>query len=180
MFLVRFIFISFAYPLFQIMTAKPDKIQTDIFMQIVQHAPLISIDLILHNENNEILLGLRNNQPAKDFWFVPGGRIYKDETLRDAFSRILSAETGLFLDMDQATFHGVYEHLYPDQNFMNEAGFGTHYIVLAFDLHLTGELSSLPRNQHSDYKWQPVADILNDGLVHQNTKNYFNGTRLIG
>ena len=123
------------------MTVIPEKIPTDIFMQIVRYAPLISIDLILHNENNEILLGWRNNQPAKDFWFVPGGRIYKDETLRDAFSRILAAETGLSMDIDQATFHGVYEHLYPDQNFMNEAGFGTHYIVLAFDLPLAAELS---------------------------------------
>jgi colanic acid biosynthesis protein WcaH len=63
---------------------------------------------------------------------------------------------------------------------MNEAGFGTHYIVLAFDIHLTGELSSLPLVQHSDYKWQAIPDILENVLVHQNTKNYFNGTRLIG
>ena len=162
------------------MLIKPEKIPTDIFMQIVRHAPLISIDLLIHNENNEILLGWRNNQPAKDYWFVPGGRIYKNETLRDAFSRIMSAETGLTLDIDQAEFHGIFEHFHPEQNFMNEAGFGTHYIVLAFHIHLSGEISSLPMHQHSDYKWQSIPDLLDDTLVHQYTKNYFNGTRLIG
>ena len=163
-----------------IMFLKPEKIPTDTFMQIVRHTPLISIDLLMHNENNEILLGWRNNQPAKDYWFVPGGRIYKDETIRDAFTRIMTAETGLVLNISQAEFHGIYEHFHPEQNFMNEAGFGTHYIVLAFDIQLTGKVASFPMYQHSDYKWQSIADLLDDTLVHPYTKNYFNGTRLIG
>jgi colanic acid biosynthesis protein WcaH len=162
------------------MPLKPEKIPADIFMQIVRNTPLISIDLLMHNENNEILLGWRNNQPAKDFWFVPGGRIYKNEPIRDAFTRIVSAETGLSLDIDQAGFHGIYEHFHPDQNYMNEAGFGTHYIVLAFDIQLAGELTSPPMYQHSDYKWLTIPELLDDTLVHQYTKNYFNGTRLIG
>jgi colanic acid biosynthesis protein WcaH len=162
------------------MPLKPEKIPTAIFMQIVRHAPLVSIDLLIHNKNNEILLGWRNNQPAKDYWFVPGGRIYKNEPLRDAFSRIISAETGLTLDIKESKFHGIYEHFHPEQNFMNEAGFGTHYIVLAFDIQLTGELTSFPMQQHSDYKWQSIADLLDDSHVHQYTKNYFNGTMLIG
>jgi colanic acid biosynthesis protein WcaH len=162
------------------MLSRPDKIPADIFMQIVRNTPLISIDLLLHNENNEILLGWRNNQPAKNHWFVPGGRIYKNETIKDAFSRIMTAETGLTMEMEQAGFHGIYEHFHPDQNFMDEAGFGTHYIVLSFDIQLAGELNSLPLHQHSDYKWLAIPDLLDDPLVHQYTKNYFNGTRLIG
>jgi colanic acid biosynthesis protein WcaH len=162
------------------MFSKPEKIPTDLFMQIVRHTPLISIDLLIHNENNEILLGWRNNLPAKDYWFVPGGRIYKNETIRDAFTRILSAETGLAKAFDQAEFHGLYEHFHPEQNFMNEAGFGTHYIVLAFDLQLTGGLTSLPMLQHSDYKWQTIPELLEDTLVHQYTKNYFTTPGLIG
>jgi colanic acid biosynthesis protein WcaH len=162
------------------MILKPEKIPTDIFMQIVRNTPLISIDFLMHNENNEILLGWRNNQPAKDFWFVPGGRIYKNETIRDAFSRIMTAETGLTLDMEQAVFRGIYEHFHPDQNFMNEPGFGTHYIVLAFEIQMARELTSLPLNQHSDYKWESISELLDDALVHPYTKNYFNGTRLIG
>jgi colanic acid biosynthesis protein WcaH len=162
------------------MLLKPEKIPADIFMQIVRNAPLISIDLLVHNEFNEILLGWRNNQPAKDFWFVPGGRIYKNETIGDAFSRIMTAETGLSVDIREAAFHGIYEHFHPDQNFMNEPGFGTHYIVIAFDIRITGELSMLPMHQHSDYKWLTIAGLLDDSLVHQYTKNYFNGTGLIG
>src|SRR5512133_3386817 len=147
------------------MILKPEKIPTDIFMQIVRNTPLISIDFLMHNENNEILLGWRNNQPAKDFWFVPGGRIYKNETIRDAFSRITTAETGPTLDMEQGVFRGIYAHFHPDQNFMNEPGFGTHYIVLAFEIQMARELTSLPLNQHSDYKWESISDLLDDALV---------------
>lgn len=41
---------------------------------------LISIDLIILKKTNEVLLGQRNNCLAKGYWFVPSGRILKNET----------------------------------------------------------------------------------------------------
>ena len=63
------------------------------FISIVKNTPLVSIDLVIENKEGEILLGWRNNQPAKGYWFVPGGRIRKDENFRKAFNRILKTET---------------------------------------------------------------------------------------
>jgi colanic acid biosynthesis protein WcaH len=40
-------------------------------------------------------MGWRENEPAKRTWFVPGGRIRKDEKIADAFERIIRTETGL-------------------------------------------------------------------------------------
>jgi len=148
----------------------------DTFMQVVRHTPLISIDLLIYNDNNEVLLGWRNNLPARNFWFVPGGRIYKDESIRDAFPRITHNEAGMSLNTGQADFHGIYEHFYPNENFAYEAGFGTHYVVLAFEVKLPGELTSLPREQHTLYKWMSVAELLEHDQVHPYVKNYFNGT----
>ncbi|MEG1251614.1 MAG: NUDIX domain-containing protein, partial [Citrobacter sp.] len=59
----------------------------DIFQTIVQNTPLISIDFIVKNERDEVLLGKRVNKPAKGYWFVPGGRIFKNETIFQAFKR---------------------------------------------------------------------------------------------
>jgi len=48
------------------------------FLEVVERAPLVSIDLIVRRGDGLVLLGRRTNEPAKDFWFVPGGRIYKN------------------------------------------------------------------------------------------------------
>ncbi|HGY7193620.1 TPA: NUDIX domain-containing protein, partial [Escherichia coli] len=56
------------------------------FKNIIRNTPLISIDLIIQNEKDEYLVGKRNNRPARGFWFVPGGRILKDESLDNGFA----------------------------------------------------------------------------------------------
>ncbi|MDP2000518.1 MAG: hypothetical protein Q8K22_13130 [Rhodoferax sp.] len=51
----------------------------DTFLDVVNHTPLVAVDLVLVRGGHEVLLGLRNNRPAQGFWFVPGGRILKNE-----------------------------------------------------------------------------------------------------
>ena len=122
------------------------------FRDLVMNAPLVSIDLIVRNEANEVLLGLRRNDPAKNTWFVPGGRIWKDEKIAAAFKRITQDELGTALDLKSARFIGVWEHFH-EGNFANEGGFGTHYIVLAHELKVSTASSALPLKQHSNYLW---------------------------
>ncbi len=69
-------------------TSKFSKLSDKEFMNLIKNAPLVSIDLIVKNKKDEVLLGLRKNAPAKGTWFVPGGRIGKNETLQEAFKRI--------------------------------------------------------------------------------------------
>ena len=51
---------------------------------VIRLAPLIAIDLVIRNARDEVLLGLRKNEPAKGCYFVPGGMILKNERLADA------------------------------------------------------------------------------------------------
>ena len=81
------------------------------FATVVRATPLISIDLIVENERGEFLLGQRTNRPAQGYWFVPGGRVQKDETLAQAFERLTLAELGLRLPDSQ---HDDYRWLKPD------------------------------------------------------------------
>ena len=142
------------------------------FLQVVRDAPLVSVDLIVHDRAGAVLVGLRTSPPAKGFWFVPGGRIYKDERKADAFARIARAELGLELAEREARFLGVFEHLYPD-NAGELPGFGTHYVVLGYEVRLPESLTTLPDAQHSAYRWLTPDALRADRQVHPNTKAYF-------
>lgn len=143
------------------------------FLDVVRLTPLVAIDLIVRDTSERVLIGHRRNRPARGTWFVPGGRILKDETLDAAFVRITDAELGVAkLARDGARFEGVFEHHYAD-NFAGEPGVSTHYIVLAYALQLTGDAAVGRPDQHSDYLWLTPAELLARDDVHENTKAYF-------
>ena len=141
------------------------------FAEVVRLTPLVSIDLILRNSNGDALLGVRNNEPAKGFYFVPGGRILKNERIADAFQRILLSETGALADIGQSTFKGVFEHFY-ETNFASRSDFGTHYVVLAYELSQRFDDVRLD-SQHSAFEWWNDERIRTSRAVHANTRAYF-------
>ena len=145
------------------------------FSQVVAFAPLISIDLILKSADSQFLLGERLNRPAQGFWFVPGGRVFKNETLDDAFVRITSAELGLSFKRSAAEFVGVYEHFYEDSQFgEHQLDSSTHYVAMAYVINVPSkELISPPKEQHGQYAWWNLSDIANSQSVHRFTKDYF-------
>ena len=140
------------------------------FTQIIKNTPLISIDLIIENSKGEILLGKRINKPAQNDWFVPGGRIFKDEKLDEAFSRTTTSEIGIALKRNDVEFFGLHEHFYEDNAFNNE--FSTHYIVLAHKFQVN-EAEIKLNNQHEAYQWFDVEELLSRDDVNQYSKNYF-------
>lgn len=147
--------------------------------EVVERAPLISIDLIVTNSRNEVLLGWRTNNPAQHYWFVPGGVVRKGETLQLAYERVVLDELGISISVNRIDcFFGVFEHHYPD-NFSDLDGISTHYVVLAHrmsvDQHLPmlRDCSCLPKMQHSKYAWLPVTELLANPQVHKYTKAYF-------
>jgi colanic acid biosynthesis protein WcaH len=148
------------------------------FLTVVSNTPLIALDLILHDEDDRYLLGRRVNRPAQGAWFVPGGRVRKNERLDDAFTRLMLEELGLHrADRGDAELIGVYEHFY-DDNFSGKDGISTHYVVLGYRYRMPQRLSHLPLDQHSDYRWASADDIALDESVHENSRAYFT-TRVI-
>ena len=141
------------------------------FCHIVASTPLVSIDLIVRNEAGQVLLGQRLNRPAQGYWFVPGGRVRKDERLAAAFERLTEDELGIRLSIATADFLGPFEHFYPD-NFSG-SDFSTHYVVLGYELISSTSLDTLPEEQHSHYQWFTVPELLASEQVHPHTKLYF-------
>jgi len=151
---------------------QPAYLSHDDLRQVVRLAPLVAIDLIIRNPRNEVLLGMRNNEPAKGWYFVPGGMILKNEPLRDAFTRILKSETGLTAAIENARLLGAYEHFYANNRF-GDAGYGTHYVVLGYELKTADSAAIKRDDQHSELRWWGEPDLLTSPNVHHNTKAYF-------
>lgn len=153
------------------------KFSRSAFLTVVDQAPLVSIDLVVIDRQRRILVGRRVNEPAVGSWFVPGGRIWKGETLDEAFVRIASSELGSGpWERELSPLIGTYTHLY-QTNFAGVPGIGTHYVVLAhlIDLAMIGAIDELdpPAAQHSEYLWLGHGDDPPDGEVHPNARVYF-------
>jgi colanic acid biosynthesis protein WcaH len=143
----------------------------DDFANILRSSPLISIDLVVRDEIGRTLVGLRRNRPAQGSWFVPGGRIFKDERIDDAFLRISQDELGRKIPRGDARFLGVYEHMYAD-NALEIPDVSTHYVVLGYQLRIAADSLVLPPGQHERFRWMDVNEIHEDAAVHPNTKAF--------
>ena len=146
-------------------------LEKERFLAVVNDTPLVAIDLVVIDTDGKVLVGRRKNSPAKGFWFAPGGRICKGETLDDAFARVSMSELGMALSRKQAKLLGIYEHIYSD-NFAEIEGIGTHYVVVAYKIDIGYTGAPLPQEQHSDYAWMSPDELVHNSQVHHNTKVY--------
>ena len=81
-----------------------------------------------------------------------------------------SCKNELDIDLKSSPrFIGVFEHFYDDSIYKD---ISTHYINLAYEIELE-EIPNLPKDQHSEYKWLTVNDLLLDSQVHKYVKDYF-------
>lgn len=158
-------------PLHQDRQSPVARLETSQFKAAIASVPLVSIDLVVRC-GDRYLLGMRTNPPAQNTWFVPGGRIRKNELLADAMRRLVQEELGLPDDHPPATPRGTYEHFY-DTDFSGDTTASTHYVVLAHAMTLPDTGIALPDTQHSRYVWLTRDDILASPDVHRYSKSYF-------
>jgi len=143
-------------------------IPSEQFKTVVEHTPLISIDLVAMYQN-KVLLGKRINKPAKDFYFTTGGIVRKNESFQVAQKRIANDELGIELT-HEPKFIGVFEHFYDDSIF---GSVSIHYVNHGYLLELDNELMKIPKEQHSEYKWFTIKELLQSDEVHDYVKLYF-------
>lgn len=155
------------------------------YIDVIEHTQLVSIDLLLvstgDTSDEKILLGKRVNQPARGTWFVPGSRLYKEETIQEGVRRVSRDELGV--EINVASLVGVFDHIY-DTNFLekqaldNRQQISTHYVALGMLVHVNNETmmkinaSSAALDQHGEMQWMSFAEALARDEVHAFTKNY--------
>ncbi len=148
------------------------KLALEEFKTIVRDTVLVSLDLLMINERGEVLVGRRTHEPARDYFFVPGGRVMKGETLAAALHRVAKQETGLNVSADQVVIHGIYDHVY-DDNCFDDTAISTQYVVIACRCAINSNAWIVADHQHESLHFMPIADLIVDPQVHPYTKNYF-------
>lgn len=158
---------------------SPDK-----YYNVIKETSLISVD-ILCIYGNKVLLGKRNNEPAKGYLFNPGSRVYKYETQSEAIERVCKNEIGINVNNKKVIFLGNYDHIY-NNNFIDDA-FGTHYLTHAYIVFLDDDSQDqdqdqtqdqeikitetiTPDNQHQYLRWYNIDESLLNDEVHPYVK----------
>jgi len=122
-------------------------IEKNLYNKIREVIPTFCVDLVVTNQHNKFLLIKRTESPAKGQWWLPGGRVYKNETLREAAIRKGKEELGIEIDLKD--FVSVEETIFEDDN--------VHTINAVFHATYYGEILQLDKT-HSKYSWETEID----------------------
>ena len=144
------------------------------FKTVVEYTPLVSIDIIIMFQD-KVLLGKRVNKPALGYYFTTGGIVRKNESFQEAQKRIAKDELGIELTQ-KPKFIGVFEHFYDDSIFEE---ISTHYVNHGYLVKIREKIINIPKEQHSEYKWFSIKELLNSNEVHKYVKDYFKNLNLI-
>lgn len=134
---------------------------------IVENVPIVSVDLVVLSPSG-VVLGKRVNEPARGEWFVPGGRVRKNERLIAAVDRIAVDELGVqSLTIEESL--GCYEHIYPTADI--DGVDGKHYLANGFvvETHSTVDEMCLD-DQHDEVRAFGVSALPRD--LHEYTATY--------
>lgn len=141
------------------------------YLAVISMTHVVTVDLLIKNRDGKIMLCKHKNAPVKGFYFVPGGTIYKDETVKEGAYRMLLWEFGINIKLRSRC---VSEHIY-DTNFCDARDskgniISTRYICFAFDADLD---ENIFEEQHSDILWLTPEEILTREDVHEYIKLYY-------
>ena len=127
---------------------KIKNIPDSIYELLLEYAPRICIDIVILCDNSVLLLR-RNNEPNKDCWSLPGGRILRNEQIADAIQRRILEELGISINILALQFIGIYEWVLPLR----------HDISLTFKITLKSQPHIILDAQHSEYGWFRLANL---------------------
>jgi len=110
-----------------------ERLPDDEWRTVVRNVPIVSVDLVVRRDGG-VVLGRRKNDPARGEWFVPGGRVRKDEPLVDAVHRVAREELGVDVTVERRL--GAYEHFWEESDFDDVAT--KHYLANGFVVRTAG------------------------------------------
>lgn len=136
-----------------------NKINNLKYKKIIEYMPICCVDVVICH-CNKILLVYRNTEPAKNEWWFPGGRVYKNERLEEAAIRKAYEEVGIKVQIVKMI--GIYETMFNKGPF-DDLKSGVHTINICFLVKPTLENFKIKIDDTiSDYRWiDKIEDNLN-------------------
>ncbi len=133
---------------------KTNLIPHEDYRKIVDTMPILCMDCIVVHEGKYLLVK-RKNKPLKGEYWLPGGRVFKNETLEQAAIRKMKEEIGV--DVKVIKLAGFHEFLYEE----NELGLDSIHTLSAVFYVSPLSLDIKLDEQSEDYIW---ADFLPEQL----------------
>ena len=124
-------------------------IPAEHYKKILEVLPVLCVDIIIRNQNEECLLIKRVNEPMKGQWWVIGGRVLKGESLEQAAKRKVREEVGL--EVEKVEPVGYYEDVSGINPF--ESATPLHSVSIVFLTHIQNEQRITLDYQSSDWKY---------------------------
>lgn len=107
------------------------RLSNEDFAYIYSKVPRFNVDLIIRNEEGGVVLVKRSIEPHIGSWHLPGGTLYKGETIYEASVRVAKAETGF--DTKVVRQLGFME--FPEEK---RGDLLVHTVTVVLELHITG------------------------------------------
>lgn len=85
-------------------------ISDDLYKQMLLNLPILCVDLIIQNSKGEYLLVKRDNEPVKGLWWIPGGRVIKNDDVYVSAQKKCMQEIGV--DINDWRVVGIYDDQY--------------------------------------------------------------------
>jgi 8-oxo-dGTP diphosphatase len=125
--------------------------------------PKVGIGVMIINDNDEFLLGLRRSSHGAGEWCFPGGHLEWGETITACAKREVKEETGL--DIDEVELISVGDEMrYLDTE-------GKHYVGIGFiGIYQGGEPQLLEPDRYSEWRWFSRSEL---------PKNIFEGSDIM-
>jgi len=106
-----------------------DFINNKLYQEIHNYLPIVCVDIVIKVPDNRFLMVKRKENPAKEKWWLVGGRVFKNESLESAAQRKVQDEIGIVVNKVETLIKG-YELFFKEDPYGH--GNGTHVIVACF------------------------------------------------
>lgn len=102
------------------------------------------------NEQEEVLLQLRNKAPEKEYWSIPGGKVELFETFEQAVKREVKEETGA--EVEVIGLLGMCNHIIGNEQ--------RHWVSPSYLCKIVkGEPRIMEPTKHLDMKWFSLDNL---------------------
>jgi len=141
----------------------------DIFLFVSRITPLVNVDLLIKNEQNQTLMTWRDDEYYEPGWHIPGGIIRFKETFEDRIKAVAKNELGTEIRVD-ANPLAINEVIHPVRETRG------HFISLLFKCLLITPLCEEQRYKvgkpkANEWKWHSTCppDII---AIHEMYKKF--------
>ncbi len=121
-------------------------IPDNLYDLIIHSIPIACVDVAIIAKGS-VLLVKRNDSPAKGEWWLPGGRVFKGETMRQTAKRKALEEVGI--ECHVGPIIHTAETIFPD----GPNGIPVHSINSCFMLYPVGDFEVRLDSHHDLYEW---------------------------